>query len=202
MPAFYGGGTVQIVGDYNVSYKQAPESYEAGSPNYPGVIGMGKAMEILKEIGFDAIREHEQKLIRRMIDGLKQFDNVVIYGDTEDISDRVGVVTFNFTDINSYFVAVKLTELGGVATRRGAFCAHPYVWRLMGIPDETLTQYEDCGDSGTPGMIRVSFGIYNTEEEVDEFLRVLPEAIAAAKALVQEQVEDLGEIPQGLDPSF
>ena len=202
MPTFYGGGTVRIVGDYSVSYKEAPAVYEAGSPNYPGVVGMGKAMEILKEVGFDAIQAHEQVLIRRMIDGLKQFDHVVIYGDTEDISDRVGVITFNFTDINSYVLAVKLTELGGVATRRGAFCAHPYVWRLLGIPDEDLERYEDCGDSGTPGMIRVSFGIYNTEEEVDEFLRVLAEAIPAAKAYVQEQIEEIGEETQALDPAF
>ena len=202
MPDFYGGGTVQIVGDYNVSYKDAPALYEAGSPNYPGVIGMGKAMEILKEVGFDAIQEHEQKLVRRMIDGLKQFDNVVIYGDTENITDRVGVVTFNFTDINSYFLAEKLTELGGVATRRGAFCAHPYVWRLLGIPDGELEKYADCDASGTPGMIRVSFGIYNTEEEVEEFLKVLSEAIPAAKAHVAELIEMMGEESPAFDPSL
>ena len=202
IPAFYGGGTVQIVGDDSVTYKDAPALYEAGSPNYPGVIGMGKAMEILKEVGFDAIQAHEQKLIRRMIDGLKQFDNVAVYGDTENISDRVGVVTFNFSDINSYFLAVKLTEFGGIATRRGAFCAHPYVWRLLGIPDEELEKYADCGASGTPGMIRVSFGIYNTEEEVDEFLKVLSEAIPAAKAFVAEQIRELGEETQAFDPSF
>ena len=202
MPEFYGGGTVQIVGDSSVSFKDAPALYEAGSPNYPGVIGMGKAMEILKAVGYDAIVEHEQKLIRRMMDGLKQFENVVIYGDTENISDRVGVVTFNFTDINSYFLAVKLTELGGVATRRGAFCAHPYVWRLLGIPDEELVKYEDCGASGTPGMIRVSFGIYNTEEEVDQFLKVLAQAIPAAKAHVKEMIEEFGEESQAIDPSF
>lgn len=202
MPAFYGGGTVHLVGDDHVSYKNAPDSYEAGSPNYPGVIGMGKAMEILKEIGFDAIQEHEQKLIRRLIDGLKQFDNVVINGDTENISDRVGVVTFNFTDINSFYLAVKLTELGGVATRRGAFCAHPYVWRLLGIPDEELYKYEDCGESGTPGMLRVSFGIYNTEEEVDAFLKILAEAIPAAKAYVQQQIEMFGEESRSFDPAF
>ena len=202
MPAFYGGGTVHLVTDDSVSYKEAPDSYEAGSPNYPGVVGMGKAMEILKEVGFDAIQAHEQQLIRRLIDGLKQFDNVVIYGDTENISDRVGVVTFNFTDINSYFLAVKLTELGGIATRRGAFCAHPYVWRLLGIPDEELEKYADCGESGTPGMIRVSFGIYNTEEEVDEFLRVLAEAIPATKAHVQELMELFGEESPSFNPAF
>ena len=180
MPQFYGGGIVRIVGDYDQSYKNAPERYEAGSPNYPGVIGMGKAMEILKEIGFDAIEEHEQKLIRKTIDGLLQYEKCRVYGDTEDISDRVGVVTFDFSDVNSYYLAQKLSTMGGVATRRGAFCAHPYVWRLLGIPDEKVEDFINCGDLDTPGIIRVSFGIYNTEEEVDEFLQILAEAYPAA----------------------
>ncbi len=196
MPAFYGGGTVNIVADDWVSYKEAPSSYEAGSPNYPGVIGLGRAIDVLRAVGFDAIGEHEQRLIRRMMDGLSRFDNVIIYGDTENISDRVGVVTFNFSDVNSFNLAVKLAEKGA-ATRRGAFCAHPYVWRLMGIPEEQLSSFIDCDDGGTPGMIRVSFGIYNTEEEVDAFLEILAEAIDAVKA----DMAELGE-GEGFDPAY
>ena len=162
---------------------------------------MGNAMEILQEGGFDAIRDHEQKLISRLIDGLKKIDNVVIYGDSEDISDRVGVVTFNFTDINSYFLASQLSGYGA-ATRRGAFCAHPYVWRLMGIPNEDLDDFADCGDSGTPGMIRVSFGIYNTPEEVDEFLEMLARAIPAAKETVAKMIEEVGESRQAFEPLY
>ena len=176
MPEFYGGGIVDIVSDNSVAYKDAPELYEAGSPNYPGVVGLGVAIDVLNEVGFDAISDHEQVLVRKMIDGLKQFDNVIIYGDTEDISDRVGVVTFNFTNLNSLFLAGRLKDLG-VATRRGAFCAHPYVWRMMGIDDSETEGFIGCDSSKTPGMIRVSFGIYNTEEEVDEFLQILSKAI-------------------------
>ena len=173
MPEFYGGGIVKIVRDANVKYKSAPDVYEAGSPNYPGIVGMAKAMEILQEVGFDAISAHEQVLNRKLIDGLKKMDGIVLYGDSENIEDRVGVVTFNFDDINSFVLASKLSDLGGVATRRGLFCAHPYVWRLMGISDEQASTYENCIDMNTPGMIRVSFGIYNTEEEVDQFLEIL-----------------------------
>ena len=190
MPEFYGGGTVRLVSDTWVEYKDAPSVYEAGSPNYPGVVGLGKAIDILEEVGFDAIREHEQKLIRRLIDGLKKLDNVIIYGDTENISDRVGVVTFNFSDVNTLYLAQNLTNMGGVATRRGAFCAHPYVWRLMGIPEEELISYVDCDDGGTPGMIRISFGIYNTEEEVDEFLEMMPEILRVTKEKVAEWAAD------------
>ena len=56
--------------------------------------------------------------------------------------------------------------------------------------------------SGTPGMIRVSFGIYNTEEEVEEFLKVLSEAIPAAKAHVAELIEMMGEESPAFDPSL
>ena len=181
MPKFYGGGTIQIVGDDWVDYAQPPKSYEAGSPNYPGVVGMGKAIEILEGIGFDKIEEHEKVLNQKLVDGLLKLDNVIVYGDTKDLSDRVGVVTFNFTDINSQLVAEALSDHYAVATRRGAFCANPYVWRLYGLTDEEVHNFEECSDMNTPGMIRVSFGIYNTEEEVDYLLDVLPKAVKEAK---------------------
>jgi selenocysteine lyase/cysteine desulfurase len=180
-PAFYGGGTVHLVRDYEVEYKSGQEAYEAGSPNYPGVVGLGKAIDVLQQIGFDKIAEHEQQLTRRMVEGLQAIPNVTVYGDTEDLDSRVGVVSFNTSEANSYELAYRMAEKSGVATRRGAFCAHPYVWRLMGYSDEEMVAFEGCNDFKTPGLIRVSFGIYNTEEEVDEFLKVLKENIEAIK---------------------
>ena len=107
----------------------------------------------------------------------------MIYGDTENIDDRVGVVTFNFDHTNSYILATNLSELGGVATRRGAFCAHPYVWRMMNLTQEEIDSFANCTDMNTAGMIRISFGIYNTEEEVDEFLAMMPQMIQESDAV-------------------
>ncbi|MBP5261889.1 MAG: aminotransferase class V-fold PLP-dependent enzyme [Clostridiales bacterium] len=187
MPEFYGGGIVDIVSDYDVTYKDAPAVYEAGSPNYPGVVGLGAAIDVLNQVGFDDISAHEQVLVRRLIDGLSQLDNVIIYGDTEDISDRVGVVTFNFSDVNSAILANNLSERGA-GVRRGAFCAHPYVWRLMGISDAQTADFIGCASAKTPGMIRVSFGIYNTEAEVDEFLEILNECLEEYRAADPEYI--------------
>ena len=183
MPTFYGGGTVQIVADDWVHYKQNDVAvYEAGSPNYPGVVGLGKAIDVLSDVGFDAIQQHEKVLNRKVIDGLKAIDkNIILYGDTDNIDDRVGVITFNFKDINTQLLAEELSTIGAVATRRGQFCAHPYVWRLMGIPDSELEGFEGCASSKTPGMLRLSFGIYNTEEEIDKFLAIMPKAMESAK---------------------
>ncbi len=183
MPEFYGGGTVKIVSDDWEKFKDAPAVYEAGSPNYPGVVGLGKAIDILTEIGLDKIEAHEKILNRKLIDGLKKYDKetyenfAVIYGDSENIDDRVGVVTFNFTGVNSYAIATDLKNMGGVATRRGAFCAHTYVWRLLGVDEETRKSLINCYDWNTPGIIRVSFGVYNTEEEVDQFLEILDKVL-------------------------
>lgn len=181
MPKFYGGGTIEIVGDDWVNYADAPKSYEAGSPNYPGVVGMGKAIDVLQEVGFDNIEKHEKELNQRLVDGLLKMDHVIVYGDTEDLSDRVGVISFNFSDANSHMIAEVLSKDYGIATRRGAFCANPYVWRLYGLTEEEVRSFAECSDTNTPGMIRVSFGIYNTEEEVDYLLEVLPKAVEQAK---------------------
>ena len=186
-PEFYGGGTVHVVGDDWVEYKDAPAVYEAGSPNYLAVVGLARAIDILKEVGFDAIQEHEKKLNRSLIDGLLKMDTAIVYGDTENIDDKVGVVSFNFSDINTYVLARHIADAYGVATRRGAFCAHPYVWRLMGIDSETVRSFTECVDVNTAGMIRVSFGIYNTEDEVDELLSILPQAIEEAKEIANTQ---------------
>ncbi|MBR0307453.1 MAG: aminotransferase class V-fold PLP-dependent enzyme, partial [Mogibacterium sp.] len=118
MPHFYGGGTIQIVGDDWVEYAEVPKSYEAGSPNYPGVVGLGKAIDILEEIGFDNIEAHEKVLNQKLVDGLLKMDNIIVYGDYEDLSDRVGVITFNFSDANSSLVAEELSQHYGIATRR------------------------------------------------------------------------------------
>ena len=180
MPKVYGGGTVLIVSDKAQHYDKPPRRYEAGSLNFPGIAALGKAIDFFAGTDFEKIREHEYILNRKLIDGLLGL-GLTVYGDTEHIADKTGVVTFNDPETNSYLLAQKIASVGGAATRRGAFCAHPYVWRLMGIPDDEVIQYKKCADAGTPGMIRASFGIYNTEEEVDEFLQILPKAIEKVK---------------------
>ena len=186
MPTFYGGGTIKVVGDYWQVYKDAPAVYEAGSPNYPGVVGLGKAIDVLSTVGLDNIEAHEKELNRKIIDGLSQLDQVILYGDSENIDDRVGVVSFNFEDINTFCLAQVLSEDYAVATRRGAFCAHPYVWRLMGISDDEAKGFENCTDANTAGMVRVSFGIYNNEEDVENFLSVMPAAMDKARQATKE----------------
>ncbi len=170
LPKFYGGGMVDAVYDDSVCYSLAPDRYEAGSPNYPGVVGMVKAMEILKNIGFDYIQRHEQRLLRKTLDGLRCISGVILYGDSENIVDLVGIVVFNLYGIPSDVVANLLAGHSAIAVRHAAFCAHTYVRRL--------TQEAEIQPCSPPkGMVRVSFGIYNTEADVDCFLATIRELL-------------------------
>jgi hypothetical protein len=75
------------------------------------------------------------------------------------------------------------------------------VWRLKGISDDQVGAFENCEAAYTPGMVRVSFGIYNTEEEVDKFLEVLPKAIEEGKKEVQ-RLTDSDQLVKPIDPTF
>ena len=72
----------------------------------------------------------------------------------------------------------------------------------MGISDDTLHGFAECTDVNTAGMMRMSFGIYNTLEEVDEFLAMLARAIPAAKENVAKMIEEVGEDRQAFDPNY
>jgi selenocysteine lyase/cysteine desulfurase len=171
IPHFYGGGMVDAVYDNRVFYTEAPDLFEAGSPNYPGVVGMLKSMKILEKIGFDYIAEHEQRLLKYTIDRLKRIPEVILYGDNEKYDDRVGIVVFNIDGIDNQIVAEKLAGLSAIAVRHAAFCAHPYVRRLTG---ELPYKYKEGEEPTHPvGMVRVSFGIYNTEEDVDVLVKTI-----------------------------
>ena len=169
-PFLKGGGAVDLVFDYDIYWSEPPSKFEAGTPNYLGVIALYTAMNKLKEIGFDKIQEHEELLKNRLLDGLEGMDRIVLYGTRE--CDRLGVVPFNIDGINYENVSDRLSYIRGIGVRQGAFCAHTYVRRLLGISDEEA-QALLSRDCKAAGMIRASFGLYNTCQEVDEFLDTL-----------------------------
>lgn len=175
-PFLRGGGSVSFVLDHDVYYKSTPYKDEAGTPNFLGVMSIVAAITVLRKIGFDAIQKHEDSLRKRLISGLKQIDKVILYGDDLE-EERVGVVPFNIRGIHQELVGRWLQDERGIAVRTGCFCAQPYVMRLLDIEDENRYDYLINPKLEKPGMIRASFGLYNTEDEVDEFLNVIEKLV-------------------------
>ena len=124
------------------------------------------------KIGFNNIEKHEATLKNYLIDNMKNMKNVILYGDTTYTDDRLGVIAFNVVGREYGDLAIKMATERGISLRAGKFCAHPYVYRLLGVSDcdayRDIVSGEHCY-----GMVRASLGLYNTKEEADIFLNHL-----------------------------
>lgn len=167
-PFLKGGGIVEHVYDESVIWNQLPEKLEAGTQNFLGVIAMAQALKELKLIGFQKIEEHENQIKDYLIQELRAMDSVILYGDNENISDRLGIICFNLKNKNFEQVAEKIAKEYGISLRYGKFCAHPYVERLLQAKERTRRRKKE-----ETGMIRLSLGLYNTMEEARRFLEVI-----------------------------
>lgn len=172
-PDLKGGGTVEAVLDYSEIWLETPEKNEAGSPNFFGAVALVEAIKELEKIGYNNIEKHEKIMLEKVLVGLKSIPKVINYGDTENYSDRLGIAVFNIEGLYNAEVAKILAGFRGIAVRQGAFCAHPYIKRLLHLTDEEATAYLTNSRCKMPGMVRASFGVYNSLEEIEIFLNTI-----------------------------
>ena len=152
MPTSFGGGmnsTFTSIGE--VEYKSLPTRLEAGTPNIAGVIGMGSAIDYLMKIGMENITKYERHLKEYFLEKAKDVENLVVYN--KDIPG--GLVAFNLDGVFSQDTAVYLNHYH-ICVRAGNHCAK--------ILKEDLLVKNTC---------RISFYLYNTEEEIDKLIEVL-----------------------------
>lgn len=157
-PVRSGGSTVKNVaityqkdGDIiSPDYFQNLSVLEGGTPNTSNIHGLSKAVNFLRVIGFDELRKHEISLLVKLLDGLKKFDEIEIYGPN-DLDKKIGLVSFG---LKNYSVKELGDHLGRqkICIRYGSHCAFP-------LSDELGQE-----------TLRISLGIYNTEEDVDYIL--------------------------------
>ena len=178
-PSVVGGGAVDLVSDDHVDWAAAPEREEAGSPNVPGAVALARAIQVLAGIGMDQVAQHEAELVQYALRRLNKLPKVHVYGsrDPERTEDRVGVITFDVEGLHHALVAAVLAYEAGVGVRNGCFCAHPYVTRLKRVGPEEFARIRSQvlrGDrTNAPGMVRASFGLYNTTDDIDVFIEAL-----------------------------
>lgn len=183
-PDYRGGGTVEIVTLDEVHWAEPPERDEAGSPNVVGAVALAASIRILSQVGMDTIAAHEKDLTSYALRRLNELKGVKLYGsnDPNQQEDRLGVIPFQVGGIPHGKVAAILGFEGGIGVRSGCFCAHPYVLRLLGISDQEYQMYRQQvlkhDRSTLPGLIRVSFGCYNTFEEIDRLSEMLEQIIS------------------------
>lgn len=175
-PDYVGGGTVKFVTHDYVSWDDPPEKEEAGSPNVIGATALMASIRTLDSIGMKNIEKYERQLTAYALEKLKLIPQVIFY-DNVPVENRVSIIPFNIKGMEYDKVAQLLSDFGGIAVRCGCFCAQPYVQSLLKISPIEAKKYINNKDMKRPGMVRVSFGLYNTYNEIDEFIYVLKRII-------------------------
>ncbi|MBP9732961.1 MAG: SufS family cysteine desulfurase [Candidatus Omnitrophica bacterium] len=157
-PYQYGGDMIESVSFKKTTYARAPQRFEAGTPPFAEIIGLGAAIEYLNALGWDWIAAQEQKLFAHASAALAAIPGLKIYGSGPH---RASLISFTLGEVHPHDIGTVLDE-AGIAVRAGHHCAQP-----------TMTRF------GVPAMVRASFSFYNTLEEANQ----LAEAVKTARRI-------------------
>ncbi len=153
---------------------------QSGEENTAGIGALGKALLLLKRIGWEEIMDKEKALTRLAINGLAKIPGIILYGivDTEsdEFKHKGGVISFGIKGSLLGKLASELTIRGGIGVRYGCLCTHLLIKKMLHIPPfaeriqaAILTLMPGFN---LPGVMRISFGLENSIEEVENFLKV------------------------------
>lgn len=160
-----GGGTIKFVSIKDTIWADPPEKEEAGTPNLMGVVALSTSIKTLQNLNIQNIEEYERNLTKYALDLLKNIPQLILYDDM-NVEEKVSIISFNMKGLNHDELATMLAREGGIAVRNGCFCAQPYVQRLLKISDEDMKKYMNDESLLRPGLVRISFGLYNDYNEV------------------------------------
>ncbi len=183
-PEYKGGGTIDIVTHDLVRWAEPPHKDEAGTPNLMGVIALSETIRCLEKIGMFNLEDYELSLVEYALSALKKVPDIQLYCDNE-LRDRVGILPFNIDGIPHQAVAAALSAEAGIAVRSGCFCSQPYVQKLLSLPRNEIRKHIRHPELPRPGMVRLSFGLYNNYDEIDILVSKLCEISANKELYIQ-----------------
>ncbi len=163
-PYKVGGGMVMSASFNNASWLQAPQKFEAGTPAIAQVIGLGAAVDYISQnLNFDQVAKHEAILYNQLLAELLKIKKIRIAGNISELEKHGHLngqlICFAIDGVHAHDIAGYIGERGG-AVRAGHHCVQPLVNYL-----------------GFESLVRVSFGVYNTAQDVDSFITELKEAL-------------------------
>jgi len=153
MPPYQGGGDmVDIVTFKKTTYGKVPFKFEAGTTNYIGAIGLGVALDYLREVGINEINEYESSLLNYGTEKLQSISGIKIYGRA---NEKASILSFLMDSVHMLDAGMIFDKMG-VAVRIGTHCAQPVMQHF-----------------NIDGTIRASLCFYNTKDEVDYLCEVI-----------------------------
>ncbi|MGS0972075.1 MAG: aminotransferase class V-fold PLP-dependent enzyme [Candidatus Izemoplasmataceae bacterium] len=160
-PVEYGGDMIDSVEKYESVAKDAPYKFETGTPPIGEAIALGEAVRYIEELGYENIREHEQALKEYTIKEMQKIEGVTIYNPTVE----TGIIAFNIDGVHPHD-AVTYFDGDNICMRAGHHCAQ-LVTRWLNVV----------------ATLRISYYVYNTFEDADQFLTSLKGAVAFFKSV-------------------
>ncbi|MFI1994057.1 aminotransferase class V-fold PLP-dependent enzyme [Actinoplanes sp. NPDC020271] len=170
-PYLHGGGASATVGDRpgDLTWATGPARHEGGTPNLLGAVSIAAVCAALLTADRDALHQHEQLLLTRLRAGLPEgVQEAGLFGPGHP---RVGIVSLALPGHDPAQVAHRLGREYGIGVRAGQFCAHPLVRRLTG------TSATNACDTDMSGLLRASWGLGSTEDDVNRFTRALSDIL-------------------------
>lgn len=153
-PFLQGGEMVDHVSKERIVYSDAPHRFEAGTVSAADAYALGRAIDFIKETGFEEIEKREDELTRYAFEKIRSIEHLHIIGAPE-ADEHKGIISFILDDVHPHDTAQILAE-AGICIRAGHQCAKPLHIQL-----------------GIPSSVRVSLGIYNTKDETDILVKEL-----------------------------
>ena len=158
MPPWQGGGDmIRTVSFERSTWAEAPQRFEAGTPNIAGAIGLAAAIEYVESIGMERIAAHEQALLAHATEAVQCLPGVRLIGTA---ADKAGILSFMIDGVHPHDLGTIL-DVEGIAIRAGHHCAMPVMTRF-----------------GIPGTARASFALYNDERDVSALVAGIRKAQA------------------------
>jgi cysteine desulfurase/selenocysteine lyase len=162
LPPYQGGGDMILSVSFDETvYADAPQKFEAGTPNIAGVIGLGAALDYLKKLDWQVMAAYEKSLLSYATESLREIKGLKILADVEH---KLPIIAFVLEDIHPHDIAT-IIDHSGIAVRAGHHCAEPAVRSF-----------------GYAASIRASFCFYNTFEEVDLLVKAIQNVKGLFKA--------------------
>lgn len=159
-PLVYGGTGSMSELDQQPDF--LPDALESGTLNGVGIIGLGAGVRYLTDYGIENIRNQEQQLCQRLIDGLQTIEGLRLYSGTE-AATQAPIVAFNIGDIDSTLVGFALEQAGGIIARAGLHCA-PHAHATLGTTEQ--------------GVVRFSPSHLTTVDEINQAVQTVAEVAA------------------------
>lgn len=147
-----GGGMIADVSTDGATFTDLPAKFEAGTPPLVEAYGLGVAIDYVSELGMSEISEYEFRLTNYALNKMQELDFVDIHGAN---GNKHSIISFNIKNVHSHEVSSFL-DVEGIAIRAGHHCCQPLMKHL-----------------NLNSTARLSFGMYNTEEEIDIFINAL-----------------------------